>query len=546
MLKRIIACFLAVVMMLGTVPFFSLAEGEKASFKGNREIVLKADYSDLENFFMGGRQSLDLGLRRAAPEWLSYTIKSQGRDLFLTLKFDFSSLEEYKAQLQTLLLYAPGIYFEESTGYMSMGVVLMESFEVQELLKFVQSLFPAAVETEELPLSKIFEVETNKITLNEKEYTSKENAFKFLPDGISTTKADALDVKTVLKDGGIYERTIAVTVLGGEEDYRFNIFTKRFKAFGSVKAEENTISVTIESENLSDLVQKTTACLLIGNSISEKEVFATETNVNVVRTEKFDLDNLLEEGAEFTYSATYPEEYKKLSVDDEEITLEENSVSALNKQEIVVEYQRGFRFTRVESITDLSNIFGKIKRTVRYYAPISIAEPYQEQILEEFQGRMVKGTNLNVYDVGGLRCFELNFNAWYTKQVENFGKAVFGSDEYTFKLSRGFFAYAINSVEESAIPNKALSNMAPPEKVEHIFIFANGKQIKQVKSKIDSSMEGNSIILSGKEKVLVKFSGLNFFITLVWGVILITVVSLTTIIAFKVKKKKRERQCETT
>ena len=345
MLKRILACFLAVVMILGVVPFFALAK-EESSFKGNREIVLKADYSDLENFFMGGRQSLYLGLRRAAPEWLSYEIKSQGRDLFLTMNFDFASLDDYKNKLQTLLLYTPGIYFDNFEGVMSKDIMLMENFEVQETLRFVQSLFPAAVENEEMPLTRIFAVETNKIVLNEKEYTSKGNAFKFLPDGVSVTKVNALDVKTILKDDSIYERTISVTVSEGEEDYRFNIFTKRFKEFGTVKTEDNVISVTIESENISDLVQKTTACLLVGNSISEKEVYATETRVNVVRTEQFDLENLLEEGANFTYSATYPEEYKKLSADGEEFTIEENSVSTSNKQQIVVEFQRGFKRVR--------------------------------------------------------------------------------------------------------------------------------------------------------------------------------------------------------
>ena len=103
MKKKLLALLLTVILVLGMLSMSAFAE-ETDAFAGTRSVTLTADVSYLENYFIGGRQMLDLALRKGAPQWLNYQMDVENRDISIQISFDFSSAEDYTAKLQMLMI----------------------------------------------------------------------------------------------------------------------------------------------------------------------------------------------------------------------------------------------------------------------------------------------------------------------------------------------------------------------------------------------------------------------------------------------------------
>lgn len=525
MKKKLLALLLTVILVLGMLSMSAFAE-ETDAFAGTRSVTLTADVSYLENYFIGGRQMLDLALRKGAPQWLNYQMDVENRDISIQISFDFSSAEDYTAKLQMLMMQVPGVLYENGDQ-----TTLLESYSATELLRFVQHAYTNTEAQPEKELSEIFTVTENRITVNSEEYATQEEAMRILPDGVVIPRADELSVDTVMTEAGGYERTIRVRCyLQNEEDNRLETFEQQFGSVGTVtKEEDNTVSVVFSANSDSELSRKTISCLRCINSIIEEEAYADEQTVLVTRTEIFDLQDVLAEGANFAYSCTFAPECRELATENEQINLEENTASATNQQSLTLTYLRGFRFAKLENVTDVTDPLGRITKTLRFYVPVKIASAYHEMIKTKFQDRLRDGMTLNIYDQGGMRCYDISFGAWYPDQIEDGIKAILGREGNKFSLKRGFFPYARNVLREELSLGQVLEDMAQPGMIDSTYLLPDGS------------------IVTPEEwsKARVPFDGFNFFICLLYAGMIIVIAVLAVVITRAVRKKKRTAQAAT-
>ena len=81
--------------------------GGRESFYGSRTTVCRITQSDLENYVSGGRTSLEMLLSKNQHDWLTYSIESHERDLYIAISFAFDSYEDYTEKLSVLIKAEP-------------------------------------------------------------------------------------------------------------------------------------------------------------------------------------------------------------------------------------------------------------------------------------------------------------------------------------------------------------------------------------------------------------------------------------------------------
>lgn len=523
MKTKLLSLILVAILVLSALPASASTQTTDA-FSGSRAVTLTADTSYLENYVVGGRQMLDLALRKGAPQWLNYQLVVNNRDLSISLSFEFSNMEDYTSKLQMLLMQIPGVLYESGEQ-----VVLLESYSAKDLLKFVETAYDHLETQTEKELQEIFTVTENRIVISGEEYSTQEERIRILPENVVIPQADALTVDTVTAQEGGYERTIQVWCYRqGEEDTRLEQFEEQFASVAEVTKEEDSVLVTFSALNDSELSQKTISCLRCINSITEELAYEDEKDVRATRTEMFDLKEVLAEGANFTYSFTFAPEFRELTTENTEIYLEENKVSATDQQTLTITYLRGFRFSKVESITNLTDPLGRITKILRFYVPAQIAPAYHEQIKAELQDDLCDGIVFNIYDQGSMRCYEFSFGAWYPDQIEDCLKAILGRKDNKFTMERGFFPYAKNVLREELNLEQVIPDALQPESVIRTYWLPDGDE--------------RTFEESGKVKIT--FEGFNFFVCLTYIVVVVLVAILVIFIAKKVINKKQAGQTE--
>ncbi len=541
-----LSAFLALCMSIGSFVIPVFAASEIDGFSGSRYVKYAADKSDLDNFIDGGRAAFDLVLRSNAPEWLSYELSADDRDVSLILSFEFDSFDHYNSQLSELLTFSPNLVYSAEEDLM-----LLESYSASELLNFLQSLLIAKDCLKEKQLGEFFRIITNEITINANTYTFDQDRISIKPQSETVVKFEALEISTVGKKSGAYSRTITVQIdTAFNEEEHVSAVIKKFKKAGKTSETEITenlkeVSVTFDTKNQNELTEKTMACLSTAVSVFEEQTYVDQATVGVKRTEFIDLTELLRtEDVPFSYSFEVPPYFSNLSAESESVSVTDTAITAQNEPYITFCYERDFKFSSIDITTDFSKLFGKITRTITLSAPTDICIPYHDRIKDELQSHLIRGTSIDIYDDGGSRFYKLSYASWFLKDIEHFTQSILNSSG-SLDIEYSWVPFGTSRLQESIALNSILEDVTPADEAYIRYTFPEMFQFTDKTDEIkNASVSGNSVRFSIGSSDAVSFEYRSIYVVrctlLLLGVLVVLIFVL--VIVIKVRRKIRSKK----
>lgn len=164
----------------------TLAEG----FKGNRIISCYVSNTDITGYFKGDIAKIDDIIEKNCPDCLTYEKKGleQGYEFIFTLSF--SSLEEYKTKVSTLLTFSPEISFQYTDSLFSNSIDLTENFSSTDLLCWFEILLKEEYNLKDSQISSLWETKDAVVHW-------KEESYKSAKQQISISKSQQLDFQGI-------------------------------------------------------------------------------------------------------------------------------------------------------------------------------------------------------------------------------------------------------------------------------------------------------------------------------------------------------------
>lgn len=464
---RFLSVVLALLLVLSLVAVPGVRAAKEAQdFEGGRTVEFTFDGSDVENYANGGRSAVDLYLRRFAPQWLTYSLRGQGRNVVLTYFFEFDSYADYTGKLAALLTYQPGILYVP-------GQVLVEEFAAAQLLGSLQqglghseSLHSRAQVTRDI------------LKLNGQEHDCTETGVKILPQTQPEVLLRSLVVTTTQKKNAL-ERTLDILVRQSYiETDQWTQMVKRCERVGDVTQEEDgeflKFSVTFRAGDQQSLIEMTDQCLDLPVSLSVQLTQATEEGCSYVRSESYLLEGYLEEGSYFHFDYACPDSMQDItvispnsnllvdSIETEDGEIETRNIKASNTPTIKFSYTAPFRFDTVSVQTDWPSALKKVQRTITLTAPTHAARVYHETIKKELSQAMPKGTVLEIYDRDQVRYYVLKYSAWFWGDIEEFTNAVLDTE---LTVSDSWLPMGTSTCTEDLAGTGVLKDFDPANKV---------------------------------------------------------------------------------
>ena len=532
----LVICLILTANLLGSISF-KVSAAEKKNFIGTRLVEYSVDKSDIDNFIDGGKAAFDLILRANTPQWVEYQISSKGRDMRLCLQFDFESYEDYSTKLSELLTYSPSMVCSTDNQ-----LLLLESHSAIELLNYFQGILFSRGCINEKRFDEMFEIEKNEISINSADYQSQER-ISIRPENDSIIKFDSLDIRTTSNEDGSFARKITVNINNTNKEVE-DMLLSRFNEIGTIETNDSSeekliVSVDFVANNQSELIKKTMTCLGTATSILEKQAFLDEQTVNVERIEFFDLESLMNEEGQFNYSHTYPSYTSNIIGNDDNVYVSGSTVSVRNTPEIICQYQRPIKFSSIEIYTDLSNFFGKLKRTITFTVPTDIAADYHSVIKNEFQNRLIKGSVFNIYDEGGKRYYEITFSSFFSNELSEFNNAIVNSKR-NIKYSNSWIPFGNSYIKERIEFDEIFADTIPPDEFTVLYKLPtiSSVSLDNIKSngaeKVDSTIEYS---VKSSDNINLEYRCLNILKLIIE---LLPIIAITILVMVYGKKKKRK------
>lgn len=480
------------------------ADQTGGDFSGTRTLILTADSSDLNNFMTGGREYLDLKLRGSSPAWLTYSMRSQGRDVVLTLEFEFTSLEDYTEKLTQLLGRSPNVlstYFN--------GTVLTEDFYPMEMTSFLSTALGLTESDTSWSLDALFSVTSNILVIGEQTYEFGSDPIRLSPEANGTIRLKELNVTTEESDDGILTRTLTIkTGSSGFDKAQWDTMLQRFRETGESSSHSDTTgqtaSVTFQAADSASLAQLTGYCLNTAVTYAQTVTEVDGFTMTVHRTEYFLLEGLMAEEGTFTYSSTHPSTYQELTALSKQTTVSDLTVTATDQSCIQLCYQQTFGLSKIAIHTDYSDLFGKIQRTITLSAPADTTSYFHAQLKTELTKRMVRGTALEIYDEDGIRYYVLRFSAWFDADISEYTQSILGVS--TYSRTDSWLPYGESSLEESISSTRLLSKMMPASQFEMTYRFSS---LSSVTVNAESAQKDGSTVTFTDTKAEISYRHLH-------------------------------------
>ena len=529
--------FIILLSLIALITFVTpiYAESEK-DFKGTRSIAVAVDLSDLDNYVNGGRTYLEAMIRTSSVDWLNYSTSVEDMNLVISISFDFDSFDDYYEKVTYMLGYEPTIINNEN--------MYVESFSTLEMINYflddMQENNLYNLETSEMNLfsevssnitfdtGTTYESKNQRINESDNQY---ENIFK------------SLEVTTTYNEN--YEREISLQLDSfGEKDKKNyqELIKKRCDDLGvECKIDDKgsiEFTINFEAKTENELSYYTMNILNIASGITTKQDYRKGGKIKVTFSEFIDIDTLLTEDGTFKYSFTGKDYYKMLGATDDEAEgySEKDSTEYYSGRENTVsfEYSIPFEFEKITIITDLSNNYGKITRTIRMSTNISIAENMHEKIKESLTKVLQDGMTLNIYDEGSKRNYDIVFSGFSTNKINNMtSKLVNGTSDLEVKSK--IFPFLWSSVEDKIEISKICDLVEHYNNINLEYVFKSGTEIKDY--------EGNTYIIEANSTQF-SFKYLDIEKIVIICLVIIIILIIIIIIKKKIGKNKKDTNIE--
>lgn len=447
-LLSLLAVLLLFCLLLPRAAFAE--EAEDPPFSGSRTLTYEIDTGLLPNYLSGGRTALDTYLRAYQPDWLTVTLESRDRMLDMTLSFSFETMQDYKDKLQELSLRIPVLLY---TG--GERVTYGENLTAPDLLSFLRTPMMQNNSLGEMDFAELFRYQSGSFQLNGQDYEA--TSPLCIDREPATMTASGVSIQTTVRQGGVYDRTVLVTV---PQDALNSTTTEMWN--GQMEAVSDEIisraqgtayqyGVTFTAENPEQLSRLTMQALNVPVTASETMEAVDNKTVNATLSESIDLSGLLQEDGQFGYVFSLGQGCDTLQPDQDLAGIVvENSVELADPDiagQITLSYHRPFGFSGVQVTTDLTDPLGRLRRSVLFTVPLSIAEDYHQAVSAALSDTLVRGQTLVIYDTSDERCYEIQYASWFPGQFAEMTQAQFDAD--TLQVDRALLPYLGSSYQET-------------------------------------------------------------------------------------------------
>ena len=529
-MKKIIAVILTTVIIITSLSFSFGTSAEETKFSGSKKIVYSIDSSDMNNYFNGGRAAFDILLRAYAPEWLTYSIKSEGLDLAISFEYSFESYNDFCSKTSDLISSAACIEYKKEKS----GVFYIEGHTAVEWLSFICSS-STTLTYDDYDFETLFKVKKNETVINGETFSG-DKQIVVLPNEGEAIILKSLAISTELNDKGEYTRTIVATAKDYEKQ---GDLASRFSQVGEVESNEYSTTVVFDAYNQAELIRKTILCLYVPCTLKTNKTQLEGLNIGVVQTEEFGLDVLMSEYSNFSFEFKYPRYYRNVASNVEEIVIEEGVVKSNSKEPVQYYYEREFSFSALDIKTDMSGLFGKVRKSITFIAPITQVKPYHDQIKKKFENYVKKGVALNIYDIDSNRYYEFSYSSWFSDDLFKFAKSILG-DSYSLDISDSWLPYGKSTITEGLKSSKVAISSVPLERITLTYVFMSGSkyQCNYSGRNVTIDEENNSLecVRGDNREIIVEYHRLHLLKNILQVVI---VVILIVLIIFAVKYVKK-------
>lgn len=508
------------------------------NFQGTRTFTIYSDLSNLKNYIEGGRSSLEYIIRMKSVDWLDVEISSDEYDVRLDFSFKFNSFEDYVSKLEYLLTYSPSVINEDGT--------YIEGFSTRELVNYLKDELQAnelyLSDTEDIELFKGGE---SKLSFSEDvEYEAKNERIKHQENEDIALSLENLKIDTSYdKEEGIYTRTIEFEI-ETESDSLLNSMKKSFIARCKKEKveykndETKKFSVEFSRGSEKELSSTTMVLLNTGASIGTKEQYDNGNKLKVTFAEYLDLQDILTDEAEFSYTFDVSGFEKAQLIDgyneNAGFTLEENVMKVTEpKSSYQFAYQKNFEFDKVEIITDFTNEW-HITRTISMRARTILAKNIHNEIKESLVNSIPNGTTLNIYDKGAYRYYDIVFEGDSDKINSITSKITDG--EAKLKVNQMLLPFMPSKLEDSITIDQICSYVENYNNIEQKYIFSKDTKLPNEKELVVERTEDGNIIVVQNENISITYK--NFDKILFAKVLILVIIVIVILLIIKHKMKK--------
>lgn len=434
-------CFLAVVILAVVLCIGATAEpalDPESRFEGSRTLCFVMDRSELENYVIGGRKTLETCFRISRPSWLSVSYRTQTTDVYLTLSFPFESFADYQTKLSELMGRDPVIYCRQEEGQS----VYTEAFSAMDLLWFVQNTLEQREFLQEYTFDRLVRFSSGEMTLNDETYDTGRR-FGINNDALDL-QASAVSVATIW-DGSGFSRTVQIVIADDQmgADSKERLYARFESGLGELSSSSagsnTTYTAHFTADTMEQLIEKSILLLDLEDSADQTAAYLDDDNVTVRFQENLDVSSLMNPDAgRYTYVMVLPDEFRNVSLpEDTSCTAEGQQIScAVPNETVAFSYERSFAPRDISLTLDLSSQVGRMEAVMRCTVDLSVADAYHQQVKNALQQTLCNGQVLNIYDEEDCRVYEIWTDSWLVWQFQKMlGSQLDGAD---LSLQRSF------------------------------------------------------------------------------------------------------------
>ena len=525
--------------------------GGRESFYGSRTTVCRITQSDLENYVSGGRTSLEMLLSKNQHDWLTYSIESHERDLYIAISFAFDSYEDYTEKLSVLIKAEPvTILGKNDQEY-------MENFSPVELFEFLNYSMKSYDLTEEEDLIEFMEIQSDSMEINGEVYSGT-NAVDTSNKGKLTF--DNIDFDTKIDESGVWIRTIELSAPEEQADIMFSELSRRCeRCDASFESSGGTCTVVLSAETEKNLIEKMLIILQTDVNIRHYRYYQENGTVRNETEETINVDSILAEEGGFSYRFELPDGYENLSASryvpeensagntDETRNIEDTEVNGNivsysgKKGKIKYYFDEGIMFDKVSVDTDLSNELRKTARKITFILNGKIDDGYHEKFKNMLVEKLQNGYRMRIYEDNGSRFYEVSFQSWFIKDISDFTQKILDVKKNTLQIDRKIFPFSESNIIEKIYLQNSEENTVP--EIEMIYTlpeqadYQGSSKIKNIIDSTETEYKGHYLFKCFHYKKLMLYAAVSMLL-----VIAVLAIAAALRYKFVIKKKKNQKR----
>lgn len=179
-------------------------------FQGTRTITCYVSSQDLTGYFNGDIDKIDDIIEKNCPDCLSYQKKELTKGYQFVFTLSFSSLDEYKTKVSSILNFGPEVSFQYTDSLFSNSINLKENFSSKDLLCWFEILLKEEYNLSDSQISSLWEMKDTLINWNETTYKSSSDAI-FLSES-KQLAFDGIEIYTEEKEDRSFERKLVFKI----------------------------------------------------------------------------------------------------------------------------------------------------------------------------------------------------------------------------------------------------------------------------------------------------------------------------------------------